>query len=62
MSQPSLYQRPKSKHPLQRRPEERRKRFQHALQPFKSSKSFFRNNEKSKLDRKLRKRLPKKSG
>jgi len=61
MSQPNLYPRRKSRHLLRRRLEGRRRRFQHTLQLFRSNKSFFRNNEKSRPDEKLRKKLPKKS-
>jgi hypothetical protein len=61
MSRPNLHPRRKSRHLLRRRLEGRKRRFQHTLQPFRSSKSFFRNNEKNKPDEKPRKRLPKKS-
>ena len=61
MSRRRLYRKPKLKHMLLQRPEGRRKRFLHTLQPFKSSKNFYRNSEKSRLELKPRRKLLRKS-
>jgi hypothetical protein len=61
MSRTNLYLRRKSRHLPRRRLGGRRRRFQHTLQPFRSNKSSFRNNERNRPDEKLRKKLPKKS-